>query len=48
MHSLEKNHTWILVDKPEKQRLVGSKWIFKKNEGIPGVNPPEIQSKAGS
>ncbi|RVW70514.1 hypothetical protein CK203_056138 [Vitis vinifera] len=29
MKSLEKNQIWILVKKPENQKLVGCKWIFK-------------------
>jgi len=35
--SLEKNQTWKLVSLPKNQRVVGSKWVFKKKEGIPGV-----------
>ena len=31
--SLIKNKTWILVDKPKQQMVVGCKWIFKKKEG---------------
>jgi len=37
MDSLEKNQTWKLVKLPKHQRVVGCKGIFKKNEGIPGV-----------
>ena len=37
MKSLMKNETWILVDKPHQQKLVGCKGIFKRKEGIPGV-----------
>ena len=33
MDSLIKNKTWILVEKPKQQRLVGCKWIFKKKKG---------------
>ena len=33
MHSLMKNDTWELVSKPEKQRVVDCKWIFKIKEG---------------
>ncbi|KAE8688065.1 hypothetical protein F3Y22_tig00111002pilonHSYRG00100 [Hibiscus syriacus] len=35
--ALMKNKTWELVDRPKNQRVVGCKWIFKKNEGIPSV-----------
>ena len=37
MESLEKNKTWILMDKPHLQKLVGCKWIFERKDGIPGV-----------
>ena len=37
MDSLEKNQNWKLVKLPKHQRVVGCKWIFEKNEGIPGV-----------
>lgn len=30
LESLEKNGTWILVDKPKNQKLVSCKWLFKK------------------
>ena len=33
MHSLMKNNTWELVSKPEKQKVVDCKWIFKIKEG---------------
>jgi len=32
MLSLEKNQTWKLVSLPKNQRVVGSKWVFKKKE----------------
>lgn len=35
--SLNKNNTWILMDKPHNQRLVGCRWIYKNKRGIPGV-----------
>ena len=34
MDNLMKNGTWILVDKPQTQKLVGCKWIFKRKKGI--------------
>lgn len=37
MSSLMKNQTQILVVKSLKARLVGSKWAFKKKEGILSV-----------
>lgn len=45
MDSLNLNQTWVLVDKPKSQKVVGCKWIFKRNDGIPGVD--EERYKAG-
>ena len=33
--SFHKNQTWVLVESPKGQKIVGCKWVFKKNEGIP-------------
>lgn len=35
--SLHKNKTWVLVEKPERKKLVDYKWIFKRKEEIPSV-----------
>nr|KYP47739.1 hypothetical protein KK1_030621 [Cajanus cajan] len=45
MGSLEKNQTWILVDKPKEQKIVGSKWIFKRKEGIPGIEKARFKAR---
>lgn len=37
MHSLKKNKTWVIVNKPPNQKLVDCKWLYKKKEAIPGV-----------
>uniref|UniRef100_A0A2N9EX70 Reverse transcriptase Ty1/copia-type domain-containing protein n=1 Tax=Fagus sylvatica TaxID=28930 RepID=A0A2N9EX70_FAGSY len=37
IESLHKNQTWELVESPKSQKIVGCKWVFKKNEGIPGL-----------
>ena len=37
IESLQKNHTWQLVEKPKNQKIVGCKWVFKRKEGIIGV-----------
>ena len=34
IESLQKNHTWKLVEKPKNQKIVGCKWLFKRNEEI--------------
>ncbi|KAH9670611.1 hypothetical protein KPL70_017043 [Citrus sinensis] len=39
MRSLIKNHTWDLIPKLAKKKVVGCKWIYKIKEGIPGVEP---------
>lgn len=45
MKSLYKNQTWKLVEKPNGVKLVGSKWIFKRKEGIPGSEPPRYKAR---
>ena len=35
--SLHKNQTWELVRSSRGQKIIGCKWDFKKQEGIPGV-----------
>ena len=37
MDSLERNHTWDLIERPKDQKTAGCKWIFKYKLGIPGV-----------
>ena len=37
MESLHKNQTWELVKLSRGQKIIGCKWVFKKKEGIPGV-----------
>ena len=44
MNSLMKNNTWELVGRP-KQKVVGCKWVFKKKEGIPGVEKPRYKAR---
>ncbi|GKV22644.1 hypothetical protein SLEP1_g32496 [Rubroshorea leprosula] len=36
--SLHKNQTWKLVMPPKGQRIVGCKWVFRRKEGIPGLD----------
>lgn len=43
--SLEKNHTWVLVDKPKNQKVVGNKWVYKRKYGIPGVKPTTFKAR---
>ena len=37
IESLPKNLIWKLVEKPKNQKIVGCKWVFKRKEGIPGM-----------
>ena len=43
MKSLEKNETWDLVPLYKGGKPVGCKLIFKKKEGIPGVEPTRFK-----
>ncbi|CAM8895689.1 unnamed protein product [Rhodiola kirilowii] len=45
MESLSKNMTWEIMDKPSKARLVGCKWVFKRKDGIPGVEAPRLKAR---
>lgn len=44
-YSLIKNQTWSLVEKPKGQKLVGCKWIFKRKEGILGVEKASFKAR---
>ena len=37
MESLQRNGTWELCNLPKGRRALTAKWIYKKKEGIPGV-----------
>jgi len=37
MESLQKNRTWELCELPKGRRALTAKWIYKRKEGIPGV-----------
>ena len=45
MESVEKNKTWILVNKPKDQKVVGCKWINKRKPGIPGVEQARFKAR---
>lgn len=37
MSSLNRNHTWMLVDKPADQTVELCKWLLKFKDGIPSI-----------
>src|SRR3954469_2465409 len=45
MKSLHDNHTWELIKKPARARLVSCKWIFKVKEGIEGVTSKRYKAR---
>ena len=44
IESLQNNHTWQLVEKPKNQKIVDCKRVFKRKEGIPGLE--DVKFKA--
>ena len=45
MKSLKVNGTWTLVPKPENQKLVQCKWLFKIKEGINISDPLRYKAR---
>ena len=45
MKSLHDNHTWDLVKRPAGSKLVSCKWIFKRKQGIPGVEQGRFEAR---
>jgi Reverse transcriptase (RNA-dependent DNA polymerase) len=37
IHSLQKNLTWTLVEQPKNKKVIGCKYVFKKNDDAEGV-----------
>lgn len=42
--SLNKNETWKLVEKPNNQKLVDCKWIYKLKEGVEPNDPSRYKA----
>lgn len=45
MESLHKNKTWELVNLPKDKKVVRCKWVFRKKEGIPGVEDSRFKAR---
>nr|KYP64655.1 Retrovirus-related Pol polyprotein from transposon TNT 1-94 [Cajanus cajan] len=45
MKSLQKNLTWKLVSLPTGKKVISCKWIFKRKDGIPGVEAPRFKAR---
>ena len=45
VESLHKNETWDLVKLSVGKRVISCKWIFKKKEGIPGVESARYKAR---
>lgn len=45
MKSLKKNETFEVVKKPEGKKVIDCRWLFKKKQGIPGVERPRHKGR---
>lgn len=45
MDSLIKNLTWVMVDKPENQKLISCKWLSKLKPGMTETDPPRYKAR---
>ena len=45
MESQIKNHTWTVVKRPQHQKVIGSRWIYKFKLGIPGVEEGRFKAR---
>jgi len=45
MTSLHKNSVWELVPKPKDQRIIGSKWIYRKKESLSETEAPTYKAR---
>ena len=44
-HSLKKNRTWDLVDRPKDRNVITCRWLYKVKPGIPGVEKKQHKSR---
>ncbi|KAK9054827.1 hypothetical protein SSX86_025906 [Deinandra increscens subsp. villosa] len=45
LESLHKNKTWVLVKKPEDQKITACKWLFKIKEPMPNESEPRYKAR---
>ena len=45
IESLMKNQTWVLIDRPKGKKVMGCKWVFKKQPSIPGVEGSTFKAR---
>ena len=45
MQSLKTNKTWILVKKPDNQKVVDCRWLYKVKEGNLESDPPRFKAR---
>ena len=45
IQSLYKNNTWTLTELPKDKRPLTCKWIYKKKDGIPGVENARCKAR---
>lgn len=45
LESLDKNNTRTLVDRAKGKKVIGCKWVFKRKQGIPGVEATRYKAR---
>lgn len=43
--SLDKNETWIVMERLKDRKVIGCRWIYKRKPGIPGVEEPRFKGR---
>jgi len=45
MESLHKNFVWELILKPKDRKIIGSKWVYRKNESTSEKKTPTYKAR---
>lgn len=45
MDSLNRNHMWVLTDRPKDQKIIGNKWVFKLKPGMTEIEQPRHKAR---